>query len=95
MTISGTESLPHVSRVSPKYVKSSKGFLKTTTSTKDKSPPRKASLEPKVHQGFWPHFCPKHLIEDPAGCSSWSEDKNGKMDNESNVPSPFDTEKGC
>lgn len=39
---------------------------------------KKSSL-PQIHWGIWPSFCPKHLVEDPDGCSSWDEDKRGNV----------------
>ena len=37
------------------------------------------STSPKIHQSFWPHFCPMHLQNDPEGCSAWSDDGKGNL----------------
>jgi len=36
-------------------------------------------LQPKVHQGRWPHFCFHHLNTGPESCSSYIDDENGDI----------------
>lgn len=77
LTTFGVESFQHINLVSPKLIKNHKSSKKV--SIQDQVPPRKEIIPPAIHLGIWPCFCSKHLVEDPAGCSSWSEDESGKM----------------
>lgn len=76
MTAFGVESLPHTNLISPKCIRSK---FHNKISKNDKVNFRKTIIEPKIHHGFWPYFCPMHLLKDPAACGSWDEDKNGNM----------------
>lgn len=67
--------------VAPKYVK---GLHCAYARSFPDKPARKITL-PKLHRGFWPHFCLKHLTEDPYGCSSWSEDDKGGVQLDHNL----------
>ncbi len=53
-------------------------FSYQTPSEKKELPQKKSTLL-LIQRGLWPQFCLKHLMEDPASCSSWVDDGKGNM----------------
>ena len=75
--ILGDQQLQNTDFVAPQQVKRTNFSKRSTLKAGDSK--LYSPLTPKIHRKLWPEFCLQHLLEDPEGCSAWTQDKEGNL----------------